>query len=362
MEIEDMNIDIEKFLKEKAELIDKAIEKYIPRVFNEKSLSLTLGPPRFDYEVSAVNKAIADPIWNFLDRGGKRWRPILCLLICEAFSGDSEEILDYTIIPEVVHNGTLVADDVEDASELRRGSACTYRLYGIDVAVNVANALYYLPLLTVLQNNTISTVKENRLFRIYTEEMINLSFGQAMDIAWHRGWVNIEDISENQYLQMCLYKTGTLARMAARIGAILADAENEAVAGIGRFAESIGVAFQIQDDILDLVGEEFAEKKGGLGKDITEGKITLLVINTLKKARIKDKKRLIEIISSHTQHQKERDEAIKIIKRYGSVEYAKKVAEDLVKEGWGEVDKFLSDSPAKERLKAFANYLIERRI
>ena len=85
-----------------------------------------------------------------LDRGGKRWRPALFLLICEALGNDSDYCLDFSIIPEVIHNGTLVIDDIEDASELRRGKPCTYKIFQMDIAVNAGNAMYYLPLLPLM--------------------------------------------------------------------------------------------------------------------------------------------------------------------------------------------------------------------
>ncbi|NIV44481.1 MAG: hypothetical protein GWN33_10260, partial [Gammaproteobacteria bacterium] len=86
------------------------------------------------------------------------------------------------------------------------------------------------------------------------------SLGQAMDIAWHRGLANADLITEAQYLQMCAYKTGTLARMAAKMAAVLANADENVVEKLGSFAEAVGVAFQIQDDVLDLTSEEFAER------------------------------------------------------------------------------------------------------
>jgi geranylgeranyl pyrophosphate synthase len=159
---------------------------------------------------------------------------------------------------------------------------------------------------------------------------------------------------------MCLYKTGTLARMAARIASVLADADKDLNEKIGRFVESIGVAFQIQDDVLDLVGKEFAKKKGGLGQDITEGKRTLIVIRTLKLADHVDKRRLLEILHMHTQIPKLREEAINIIKKYDSINYAKEVARKLVIESWEEVDKLLKPSEARDKLREFAYYLIER--
>jgi geranylgeranyl pyrophosphate synthase len=131
---------------------------------------------------------------------------------------------------------------------------------------------------------------------------------------------------------------------------------------LGRFAESIGVAFQMQDDILDITGEEFAEKKGGYGQDITEGKRSLIVIHTLKVANAKDKMRLVEILNMHTSDQKLKKEAINIIKKYDSIDYVKKLAKKIVEESWNEARKPLPETDAKEKLNAFANFLIERKI
>ena len=355
--------DIEKILKEKVPVIDRMIEKYIPRKYDKDSLVFALSPPRYDYNLEAINKAIAEPLWEFLDRGGKRWRPTLFLLVCEALGRDPEEFLDFAIIPEVVHNGLLLIDDIEDSSELRRGKPCTYKLFGLDIAINVGNEMFYLPLLTLIKNrDKLPPEKANKIYEIYAQEMINVGLGQAIDIAWHRGLANADEVTETQYAQMCAYKTGTMARMSAKMAAVLADANDDLVEKIGKFAESISIAFQIQDDILDLVGEKFAEKKGGLGQDITEGKRTLMVIHALRNAKPSDRRRLLEIINMHTTDQKLRDEAISIIKRYGSIEYAKEFARNMVEESWGEVDELLPPSDAKEKLRAFADYLVEREI
>jgi len=318
-------VDIERFLEEKAPLIDRAIEKYIPREFSEKSILFKVNPPKYSSNLEALNKGIAEPIWEILDRGGKRWRPALFLLICEALGKNSEDYLDFAIIPEVVHNGTLIIDDIEDSSELRRGKPCTYKIYGVDIAVNAGNAMYYLP-----------------------------------DIAWHRGTANADEIGEEDYLQMCAYKTGTLARMAAKVAAVIAGANKELVEKLGRFAESIGVAFQMQDDVLDLTGKEFAKKKGGVGQDITEGKRTLMVIHTLKNASNADRKRLVQILNMHTSDQTLRDEAIALMQKYNAIEHVKHTAAKIVEESWKEVDKLLPTPQAKEKLKAFAEFLIKR--
>jgi len=356
-------LDIEKFLEERANLIDKVIEKYIPRTFAKNAVLFRSNPPKYAYNLETLDKAVAEPIWEFLDRGGKRWRPSLFLLICKALGKNPEDFVDFAIIPEVIHNGTLMVDDIEDASEYRRGKPCTYKIYGLDIAINAGNAMYYLPLLSLIENREkVSAEKLCRIYEIYVQEMINLSLGQAMDIAWHRGLANADEIGEKDYLQMCAYKTGTLARMAAKIASVLANANEELVEKLGRFAESIGIAFQMQDDILDLTGKDFAEKKGGHGKDITEGKRTLIVIHTLKVADAKNKRRLIEILNMHTSDQKFIDEAIKIIEKCGSIDYAKNFARKIVEENWAEVEKLLPASDAKGKLNAFAKFLIERKI
>jgi len=356
-------LHVEKFLEEKAALIDKSIERYIPRIFSKKALLFKINPPNYAYNIEALNKAVADPIWEFLDRGGKRWRPALFLLICEALGKNPEGFVDFAIIPEVIHNGTLMIDDIEDASEFRRGKPCTYKIYGLDIAINAGNAMYYLPLLPLIENREkVSLEKLCKIYEFYVEEMISLSLGQAMDVAWHRGLANADTIDEKDYLQMCAYKTGTLGRMSAKIAAVLADANKELVEKLGYFAESVGVAFQMRDDILDLTSEEFAEKKGGRGQDITEGKRTLMVIHTLKVAGVEDKKRLIEILNLHTSDQTLRDEAIKIMEKYGSIDYVKNFARKIVENSWKEAEKLLPVSDAKEKLNTFAKFLIERKI
>ena len=354
-------MNIEKFLEEKAPLIDKVIEKYIPRGFSKDSVLFKVNPPMYSYNLEPLNKAIAEPIWDMLDRGGKRWRPALFLLICEALGRDSDYCLDFSIIPEVIHNGTLVIDDIEDSSKLRRGKPCTYKIFQTDIAVNAGNAMYYLPLLPLMTQKAKLTLEMQRdIYEVYVQEMINLSMGQAMDIAWHKGIANADELGEEDYLQMCAYKTGTLARMAAKIAAVLSGANKPLVEKLGRFAESIGVAFQMQDDLLDITGVEFAKKKGGVGQDITEGKRSLMVIYTLKKANSADKKRLIEILNMHTSDQALRDEAIVLMQKYNAVEHVKRTAERIVEESWSEAEKLLPTPQAKEKLKEFAEFLIKR--
>ena len=202
----------------------------------------------------------------------------------------------------------------------------------------------------------------NKAYEVYVQEMINIALGQGTDIYWHKG--KADNITEKEYLQMCAYKTGCLARLSAKLAVILAGGDEKLTEAAGRVAEAMGVGFQIQDDILDitLTGEEREKFGKSFGNDIKEGKRTLMVIHTLEKATPEDKKRLVEILNKHTDDLEERKEAIKIIEKYDSVDYALKVAQNTMKEAWSDADQLLKPCPAKERLREFVNYLIERQV
>lgn len=352
-------IDIEKYLVEESSKINRVIEDLIPHKINQKWLEGMFGTPSYGYDVESIQKGMIDPFWDLLDRGGKRWRPALYLLSLEAVKGDVKKYYQYTALPEVVHNGTLVADDVEDSSELRRGKPCIHKLYGVDVAVNLSSAMYFFPFAMVWRDKTLTPEEKNKVSELITFELLRCHAGQGLDIWWHKG--KKYTISEQEYLQMCAYKTGTLARLSAKLGATLGRGTDEQIEALGRFAETIGVAFQIQDDILSLVGEEFSKKKG-VGEDIHEGKRTLIVLRTLDKANEKDNNRLVEILNAHPSDEKTIREAIAIIQRYDGIEYARAKSKELVEKSWKKVDKVLEPTRAKDVLEAFAHYLINRKI
>ena len=353
-------VDIESYLKSILPDVDREIEKIVPRAFSNAWLAKTFGKPDFGYDSNSLTKALSVPIWDLLDRGGKRWRPGLLILACEAVGGTYKTAIQFTPLVELIHNGTLVEDDIEDNSDTRRGKPCIHKIYGIDISVNVGSAMFYLPV-AMLYNNYYKLHENTRmqLHDLVAQELLKCHAGQAMDIYWHQG--HKYDVTEKEYLQMCAYKTGTLARLAAKIGAVLGDATPTQALALGKFAETIGVAFQIQDDILNLVGEEFQKGKG-VGEDIHEGKRTLMVIHCLQKASAPDKKRLLEILNAHPSDQKTINEAIKILQKYHCSGYARKKADSLISTAWKKLDSQLKPSPAKQKLKAFADYLVSRKI
>jgi geranylgeranyl pyrophosphate synthase len=356
-----MPTDIEQYLEEKKTIIDSLIKKHLPRSFDEKSIEKAFGKPRYSYDTETINSSINKPVWDFLDRGGKRWRPALFLLVSEIFKADLKKIADFSVLPELVHTGSMIIDDVEDEGELRRGKPCIHKIYGIDIASNVGSFLYFYPLNLFMQNRqNFKCETLLRAYEVYSQEMVNIHIGQAMDIWWHKG--NSKKVSEEQYLQMCAYKTGTLARMAARLAVALSGGIEEQEEKVGKVAESIGVAFQIQDDILDIESSGKGREKFGkpFGNDIKEGKRTLMVIHAVNHAPENEGKRLIEILDSHTSDKGKIQEAIGIIQKNGSVGYAKAKAREIVEKSWKEAESLLPECDAKETFRSLVNFSIER--
>lgn len=348
-------------MREKASDVDREIENLIPRSF-DGWLEKIFGESKWTYDTEACEAAIARPMWDLLDRGGKRWRPFLMKLCFEAVSqsDDSGEpngknIDKFLPIVEVIHNGTLMIDDIEDGSDLRRRKNCIHKIYGNDIAINAGNAMYYLPMLAVIRSDLSLEIKL-KIYELVNEEMVKLSLGQGMDIFWHRG----NSIpSESEYLQMCAFKTGTLARMAAKLGGILGGADEKTIEALGEFAESLGVAFQIQDDILNIssgknLGKDF-------GDDISEGKRTLILIKALENIGAEDTKDLIGILDLRTKNKIMIGKAIDILKNSGAIEYAEKVARDLVSEAWRKLDGVLKENEARDKLKSFSDFVIGRK-
>lgn len=354
--------DITEYIKRRGTDVDRKIKEYLTNKDSARYLGSLLGRSGYQYDANAISKSIVDPATYLLELGGKRWRPVLMLTVIDTLGKNSDDFTEFSIIPEIIHNGTLIHDDIEDNSDYRRGALAVHKKYGLDIGVNLGDFMYYFPMVALLDSAKLSKDTKMKVLDIYQREMLKLCLGQATDIAWHSSLISSLDVSESQYLQMAYSKTGVLASMAAKIGGVLGGADDKTVEALGNFGGSIGVAFQLQDDLLNVSESAVASSKGGSGEDITEGKISMLVVYTLEKANEKDKKRLREILAMHTADRKLIDEAIKIIGKYGAIEYTKKLEDKLIKDAWKRLDAVLPDSEAKDRLKLMAEFLINRSI
>jgi len=296
-----------------------------------------------------------DPIKELLARGGKRLRPTLCMLSCDAFGGDVKDALPTAIAIEFFHNFTLVHDDIQDKSQLRRGEPTLHIKYGVPIVLNAGDGLYAISYQVLEDNEEILGIKKAwRIFKEMIDMNVLLVEGQAMDLGF--SGTKEKEMSEDTFMELLRKKTGVLFKASARCGAIIADASEGDIDSIGSFWENVGIAFQIRDDILNVTGkeEEYGKK---IGDDISEGKPTLLLIHCLKSCNTREKK----IIMDNTSIPYDPDGVKKVIelyKRYGSIDYAERRAEECMRSSYDILDKIsLQD---KEEIRSFAEFFIER--
>jgi len=341
--------------------IDETIEEFVPRVVDEAYLAEFFGEPTYRYQAEAIQGALSDPLWNLLDRGGKRWRAILLLVFVEALGEEPAEYLPFACIPEILHNGTIVVDDVEDEARLRRGEEALHHVFGTDIALNAGNALYFIPLKLIDRNADVLTDAQRlQAYEMLTHELNRTHLGQGMDIAWHNQ--RSIAVDERQYFEMCACKTGCLARIVARLAAIVTGQSDEVERQLAAYAEEMSIAFQIGDDILDI--EHTLDRAGEFGKefgnDIREGKKTLMVIHTAAQAPPEDVARLEELLWQAENTDEEILEAIEIMQSVDALEYARDRAHALAASARGHLDDLDLETEAEADLRAFTRFVIER--
>ncbi|MFD1589242.1 polyprenyl synthetase family protein [Halorientalis brevis] len=342
-------------------VVDETIEELLPRLVDDAYLADFFGEPTYQYDPDAVQAALSDPIWELLDRGGKRWRAVVFLLLVEAFGEDPDEYLPYACVPEILHNGTIIVDDVEDDASMRRGDAALHLEHGTDVALNAGNAMYFLPLKIITRDpGDLDDGTRLAAYEMLMYELNRTHLGQGMDIHWH----NEKEIqmSERQYLEMCACKTGCLGRIVARLAAIVTGQSDAVEQAVADYAEQMSIAFQIGDDILDV--EHTLDEAGAFGKefgnDVREGKKTLMVIHAARNADPEDVARLEEILWADDNDEDEILEVIEILQSTGSIEYAREQALALAERARNHLsDLDLEPEPA-DHLSAFTRFVVER--
>ncbi|QCC57822.1 polyprenyl synthetase family protein [Natrinema thermotolerans] len=341
--------------------IDDAIAELVPREIDADYLESYFGSPTYAYDPEGIQRALATPLWDLLDRGGKRWRAVLFLVFMEGFGEDPAEYLPYACIPEILHNGTIIVDDVEDGATIRRGEPALHRVYGRDIALNAGNAMYFLPL-KIITNDPADLPADRQLaaYEMLMEELNRTHLGQGMDICWHNE--REVRIGTEEYLEMCACKTGCLGRIVARLAAIIADQPPEVEAAVAKYAELTAVAFQIGDDILDV--ENSLGRAGDFGKafgnDIREGKKTLMVIHAIEASDPERADRLQTILAADDTTDDDVSEALEIIADAGSIEYARDRALELAAQARAEIDGLGFDDETSRKLEEFTEFVIER--
>jgi geranylgeranyl diphosphate synthase type I len=211
--------------------------------------------------------------------GGKRLRPLLCLLVTEAAGGTMERAMPAAVALELLHNFSLVHDDIEDNSATRRGHPSVWSVWGVAQAINVGDGLFAVTRLTLgqLADRDVPLERVLEAIRAFDATCVALTEGQFLDMSFEER----VDVTLDEYLQMIRGKTAALVRVAARLGALIAGAPPETVAHYARFGQDLGMAFQIHDDWLGVWGEEAVTGKP-VGDDIRERKKNYPVVYALE--------------------------------------------------------------------------------
>lgn len=347
----------------RAEGIDDQLAAVVPRAVDEQYLEETFGSATYRYDSAAVQRSLSDPVWELLDRGGKRWRATVFSTLVEGFGGDSDAYEPYAAVPELLHTGTLLVDDVEDGASMRRGAPAIHEQFGVDVALNAGNALYFLPM-TIIRRNPGAMAPDARLaaYEMIHEELNLAHLGQSLDIRWHNE--REIGIDEEQYLQMCACKTGSLGRLAARLAAIVTGRPVADERAVANWAQEMSIAFQISDDLLDI--ESTMGEIDGFGKedgnDIREGKKTLPVIHAARHADPEDVARLEAILDAGDNDRGEIAECIDVLRAAGSIEYARRRAEELKNSALDRLEAVDLAPDAARELAEFTEFVVEREV
>jgi len=319
----------------------------------------------FDYLPTAEpRRYLYDLVADYPKRGGRGFRPSLCIATARAFGAPLDAAIQTAVSIELMHNAMLIHDDIEDESDERRGSPTMHVSQGVPIAINVGDMLSMLSMKPLLDNRrTLGTSLSLRILE-ETERMARESAeGQALELGWRRD--NVNDVVESDYLEMVLKKTCWLATIhPCRVGALIGSGGMFDADRFIRFGFFLGAAFQIQDDLLNLVGDGKSYGKE-LGGDILEGKRTLMLIRLFEQTTPFERARLSAMLGQ-PRADRSPDDVAWVRERmdaYDCIDYARQVAHGLAGAAHHEFTllyQHLPDSRDKRFIEALPAWVIER--
>ena len=256
----------------------------------------------YEKEKKIVDKKLASAIKNrrpetlynpasyILESSGKRLRPLLVILSAKAVGAKPNKVYNAALAVEMLHNFTLVHDDIMDNADLRRGNLTLHKKYNLNTAILAGDSLLAVAYEFLLKD---CKVNARQALTSFTEGLVEVCEGQSLDTEFEIR----KNVSLDEYIEMISKKTAALAKMCCELGAYLADGSNSDVKALSNYGKYLGIAFQIQDDLLDVIADkaEFGKRIGG---DLMEGKKTFLFIEALEKAQGKDKLDLRKVIAN----------------------------------------------------------------
>lgn len=286
---------------------------------------------------------------------GKMSRPILCLAACEAVEGDWRRAVPAAVSIELIHNFSLIHDDIQDRSHERRGRPTVWKVWGEAQAINAGDAMYALAQtsLTRLGNKSVPADKIVLLTRMLNQASINLCEGQFLDISYE----SRTDISTEQYLDMIGKKTASLFELALYAGALLGTDDKTRTRALRAFGRNLGMAFQIHNDILGIWGEA-EESKESPYTDIFNKKKTLPIIYTSQQVNAGDKDTLACVMGKRKLTIRDVRRVIRLLNRTGARKYSEKVRKRYHRQAMKNLDRAGLSEEDINKMKAMADFLI----
>ncbi|MEP6846104.1 MAG: polyprenyl synthetase family protein [Panacibacter sp.] len=301
---------------------------------------------------------------DYPSRGGKGFRPGLCIATCKAYGGNADLALNSAVTLELLHNAFLIHDDVEDESFYRRNKPAMHQLNNQAIAINVGDAMNVLALYPLFKNKETLGPKLSEKIFLEVMHMVTESVeGQAMELGWRKD--NICTLNDDDYLRMILKKTCWYTCIhPIRIGALIGSHGNVDPGIFDRLGYFMGTAFQIQDDVLNLIAEE---KKYGkeIGGDIIEGKRTLMLINLFQHCNTEELNIIKEFFALPIRERNHQTAAwiLERMHHYDCINYSKHIAKFMagaaIKEFYTIFSK-LPDSEDKSFIESIILYMINR--
>ncbi len=303
-----------------------------------------------------MDKYLYGPLLRYSSNGGKRHRPLICFAACVAVGGDIRKAVSAAAAIEHFHTAALIHDDIADEATLRRGEPCLHLTEGIGLAINAGDLALSLVNGSVMKDPNLTDAVKVRVVTELVEMTRRTIEGQALDLGWARD--ERYDITPEDYLVMATHKTAHYSgAVPLAIGAIIGGGTEAEIEALRNYGFDTGLAFQIQDDLLNIEGD--AETMGkDFCSDITEGKRTLMVVHALQNST--NRNRLIEILSSKTTDPVLLSEAVCIMRESGSMDYARSYAENLTSIAKNRLTDMLDESPARDLLVSMADYFVNR--
>ncbi|MEX5720833.1 polyprenyl synthetase family protein [Geodermatophilus maliterrae] len=307
-----------------------------------------------------------DLIAGQLSHAGKGLRPALCIATCRAFGGSTEQALPSAVSIELLHNAFLVHDDIEDGSLYRRNEAALYVEEGVPIALNVGDAMNVLSIGSLIEN--IPVLGADLSYRVFHEAqhlILQSVEGQALELGWTRD--NVVDLTEDDYLRVVLKKTCWYTAIhPCRIGALIGTAGAVDADRFNLFGFLLGAAFQIQDDVLNLIGDQGRYGKEILG-DIWEGKRTLMLVHALRECTADEREELRRVFSVGRDRRTERDVdwVFRLFQRHGSIDFARAALRQVVHAAQDEFDDAYRDAPGvadRDFIRRLIPYLGDREV